>query len=90
MTSSSKQSLVSTFPNPNKGQFTINYQSESVGAGTITVSNAQGKVVYQESFVKSTEEFSNQLSLSGLPKGIYIVTITAGNEVPVNTKITIY
>lgn len=85
-----KQGLVSTYPNPNSGQFTINYQSETVGAGTLTVSNAQGKVVHQESFIKSTEEFSNQLSLTGLPKGIYIVTITTGNEAPVNTKITIY
>ncbi len=86
----SKQSLVATYPNPSNGQFTINYQSETVGVGTITISNSHGKVVHQQSFVKSTEEFSNQLNLQALPKGIYIVTITTGNDVPVNTKITIY
>lgn len=80
---------IATYPNPSKGEFTIDFASKSMGSGSITVSNSHGKVVFQETFSKSEQQLSRRLNLTGLPKGIYIVRVYVDNDIPVNSKISI-
>lgn len=80
---------IATYPNPSNGDFTINYSSQLTGNGLITVANAQGEVVYQEVVSKPQEILSQRLTLSELPRGIYIVRVSIGNEAPVTSKISI-
>jgi len=80
---------IATYPNPSKGEFTIDFASKSMGSGSITVSNSHGKIVFQETFSKSEQQLSRRLNLTGLPKGIYIVRVYVDNDIPVNSKISI-
>ena len=70
----------STSNTNNNNQTTIS-QSASQTA-VVTITDLNGKTVYSETFTVDTENGSNvKLNPSSkLPKGMYIVTVTVGNE----------
>jgi hypothetical protein len=81
---------LSAYPNPTNGALTLDFASETLGNGIITVANSHGEVVFQKPISKAQEILSQRVNLSELPKGIYIVRISIGNEAPVTSKISIY
>ena len=65
----------------NNNQTSIAAQNTSSTA-VVTITDLNGKTVYNETFTVDTENGSNiKLNPSSkLPKGMYIVTVTVGNE----------
>ncbi len=69
-------SLISIFPNPSNGKFQI--KSTGADIRKLEIYNALGKVIYSNS--KFNRQESNEIDLSGYPKGIYFVKIFDGEK----------
>lgn len=70
----SSVNALSVYPNPNKGQFSLNLPEEDC---EIAVYNAIGQQVFQQSNVKSKTTFS----IEGLDDGMYFGTVKSTNAV---------
>lgn len=62
-------------PNPNEGNFILNYSSESTGSVYLTIYNSNGSRVYKEQFNKNNKSIKHQFSLSKLQNGNYFFNI---------------
>lgn len=69
---------VSFYPNPNGGNFTLRYKSESLDMIDITVSDMNGRKVYNER-VAATGTVLRNIELNE-PSGTYILTLQQGNK----------
>jgi hypothetical protein len=58
-------------PNPNNGAFSVLFNTR-MGAGSITIQNIMGQVVFSKTIPENTE--TNELLLDKISKGIYFVT----------------
>jgi hypothetical protein len=67
---------VSVFPNPSSGKFTVALSGGCVNA--IDIYTVTGEKVYTGSTVKSQK--SQEIDLSGFPKGIYLISIYDGKD----------
>lgn len=72
-------SHLSVYPNPNNGQFIVNYNTNSNKPCKLSVFNMYGQEVYRNSF---TGNFQRQLSIGELGSGVYqlIISSDQGNE----------
>lgn len=78
---------ISIYPNPNNGNFTINYQPEINKINSVRIIDLLGKeVFYSDKIMLETNLYN--VRLHGLKPGIYIVSIMSDNEV-YNQKIKI-
>lgn len=71
---------LNVYPNPNKGQFTLNVTTENTTDLRISITNVQG----QELFVKNNFDNVNVINETiniGNVKGVYFVNIITNNEV---------
>ena len=73
------------YPNPNNGQFTIDYTSAGSETITIEVISVAGSKVARKSWNVNAGNNRQQLDLSEFPKGFYIVRV-ASPEGYVNIK----
>ena len=73
-TDENSMSNVNLYPNPNKGQFTLNLPEEN---SEILVFNAMGKQVYQQ----SNAQGMTTLNLESLSNGMYYVTVKSASAV---------
>jgi hypothetical protein len=64
------------YPNPNNGQFTLEF-SETNQNILVEVFDIMGKKVYS----KNSSVSINQINIAEQPKGIYLVKVTANNQV---------
>jgi subtilisin-like proprotein convertase family protein len=67
------------YPNPNKGNFTVEFAPQSAEVVKIYVHDILGKTVYSNSFA-STDSFSQNIQLLNVSAGIYLVTIIDGDR----------
>lgn len=67
------------YPNPNKGSFTIQFNSDSNSEIKILVHDMLGKNVYNASF-ENTTEFNQNIQIPNLASGVYLVTIIDGEK----------
>lgn len=61
--------------NPNEGNFTLNYFSESTGSVYLAIYNSNGIRVYKKQFNKNNKSIKQQFSLSKLQSGKYYFNI---------------
>jgi subtilisin-like proprotein convertase family protein len=66
-------------PNPNKGNFTVQFDSNTNSGVTITVHDLLGRKVYGNEF-ESTACFNQHIQLPAVQAGIYIVKILDGDR----------
>lgn len=68
-----KISELNVFPNPSKGEFNVQFNSNETKISTISVLDLQGRIVYSE--IQSIFEGANQipLDLTGTDAGIYLL-----------------
>lgn len=67
------------YPNPSKGIFTIELDSKANNI-SYTVYNMEGKLVAQNSVSHTSGKFSQQINLSHLPSGVYLIQVNNGSE----------
>jgi len=67
---------LSVFPNPNKGVFTIEAYLENPGDFTIEIYSLVGKRILVEAVV-SKQWYRNDLNLTNINKGIYLIRLTS-------------
>jgi subtilisin-like proprotein convertase family protein len=75
------------YPNPNNGNFNINFTSESLEEVLVSVHDIRGRQVYNKSF-SNNAIFNENIQLNNVSSGIYIVTVKNG-ERKENKKIVI-
>lgn len=66
-------------PNPNKGSFTIQFESKSNEGVKVFVHDILGKKVYENTF-ESTSDFNQNIQLQNVSAGIYLVTVVDGER----------
>jgi len=79
---------INVYPNPNNGRFNLRFTSEKNNDVTIGVRNLVGQLVYEKKLNGFTGDFNEELNLSDLGKGVYIVNV----ETPTtkqNTKVVV-
>lgn len=67
------------FPNPSNGLVTLNYVSNKESLVSVSIINMLGALVYSENGTNKTGVYSYELDLSNLPRGVYMVNVTANN-----------
>ncbi|HOT14378.1 MAG TPA: C1 family peptidase [Bacteroidales bacterium] len=63
------------FPNPGKGVFTVHYKSDYTERLKIRIFGINGTLVYQSNEYKTPQEFSKQINLNKLSKGVYFINV---------------
>lgn len=81
--------LLSVYPNPNNGNFTVTFFSAGKESYTIELTNALGQVVYKEQMKDFSGKYTKQLSVEPFGKGIYMLNLTNANHETVK-KIVVY
>ena len=77
--SEDEQLSFSIYPNPNNGQFRIEASSTENKATTLSVKDVLGKTILSES-VNLVNNFSKDMDLSQLTKGVYFIHLSATNS----------
>ena len=67
----------SLYPNPNKGNFTIQFDSNSTNDIEILVNDIRGRIIYQRTYSNSGIFFQN-IQLDTIQAGVYLVSIKDG------------
>lgn len=74
------------FPNPNNGNFTVNYFLLNGKNGVLEIFNTEGQQVYKHNLPRYT--YMQNINLKNLHSGIYALRIQCGNK-SITKKITI-
>ncbi|MCB0700699.1 MAG: T9SS type A sorting domain-containing protein [Chitinophagaceae bacterium] len=69
-----EEGIVTMYPNPNTGSFTISVSSTNSTVSNIEVMDIMGKVVYSEDITKSSK--THDISIPNIPTGVYSVKIS--------------
>jgi len=67
------------YPNPNKGSFTVQFDSKSGNEIKVGVNDISGRQIFNRSY-QNTGLFSENLKLDNLQSGIYLVTVQDGDR----------
>lgn len=87
VTASHLSEEIQLYPNPNSGKFMINTARVNPERIEITVTDLFGKKIIDNVYNTEGSEFKKEFDISGLPAGVYFVSIQKGNEI-INKKIT--
>ena len=71
------QELTSIYPNPNNGEFNIEFSSNSLNNIIVDIYDIRGRIIFNKIFEK-TNSFSQKLNIGKVSKGIYIISINDG------------
>lgn len=69
------------YPNPNDGQFKLNFNLKEKGNTEIAIFDLNGKEIYREQLNDFSGSYSKDVSLQSQPKGLYILKISQGDKV---------
>lgn len=69
----------SLYPNPNNGNFTIKFDSNSNNDINVVAHDIRGRQVYTKSF-KNSSIFNEEIQLNNVEAGIYLITIQDGDK----------
>jgi subtilisin-like proprotein convertase family protein len=73
------ESSFAIFPNPNSGNFSIQYTSPTAGDVAVTVHDIRGRKVFENKYT-NTGMFMQNIALNNAETGIYLVTVQDGNK----------
>jgi len=72
----SSEDQLAIFPNPNKGEFTIELIGESYGNVEVRIYDISGTLVYHQNGIDATQGFSRKINITNYPQGMYFVKVT--------------
>ncbi len=64
------------YPNPNKGEFTLTFDSKS-GKVNVEIFDIRGRMIYNKDY-NASGTFNQQINLNNVSKGIYLVKVKDG------------
>jgi hypothetical protein len=67
------------YPNPNNGDFTIQFDSASSNEIVVNVNDIRGRAIFSNTY-QSTGLFNENIKLNNLQAGIYLITVQDGNR----------
>lgn len=67
------------YPNPNNGNFTVRFDSNSGNDVKIGVHDMRGRLVFEKSY-QNTGTFNQNIQLNNVQSGIYMVTVQDGDR----------
>ncbi|MBT8245217.1 MAG: T9SS type A sorting domain-containing protein [Winogradskyella sp.] len=67
------------FPNPNKGEFTLQFNSNSGKDVNVNIYDISGKLVFENKY-DSVSRFNKQIELNNVSTGVYIMKVTDGEK----------
>lgn len=68
---------LNVYPNPNKGSFNIELQSDSSSVINVSVTDLRGRQIFDRKFANNGT-FNQTINLENTQSGVYLVTITDG------------
>ena len=68
------------YPNPNKGNFTVQFNSASNDDVNITVHDIRGRVIFDNQYTNNSGLFSQNIELENAQSGVYLVSIENGQR----------
>lgn len=66
------------FPNPNNGEFTVNYFLSNGKSGLLTIFNMEGQKVFEMKLPRYT--YMQNVTIKTLPPGVYALRIQSGDK----------
>jgi hypothetical protein len=87
--SSMISNMISVFPVPNDGRFTLSLDGAYTGEISIIVQDLVGRTLVHSMYQKQSESMQIPFNLS-LEKGLYLISVLFGNDEKVTTRIMIY
>ncbi|MCH8902697.1 MAG: T9SS type A sorting domain-containing protein [Bacteroidetes bacterium] len=81
-------STFEVYPNPNNGQFTIEFNSVNSTDIQLNIFNMIGESIYSETLLSIQGNYKNLLDLSDLSKGVYTIELIS-NEGKINRNLII-
>lgn len=69
----------SLYPNPNKGDFTVNFRSTSNSDINIVVNDLRGRKIFAKKYT-NTGIFNQKLQLNNIQAGVYLITVQDGAQ----------
>ncbi|MEM6964048.1 MAG: T9SS type A sorting domain-containing protein [Bacteroidota bacterium] len=69
------------FPNPIQDDLNVTFESEWKGTLNIQLTDTKGKVIWTQFFEKNEDVLQQTFGATQLPKGVYSLTISNGNEI---------
>jgi subtilisin-like proprotein convertase family protein len=70
---------LSVYPNPNRGNFTVKFNSTTQNKVGITIHDMQGRRIFDNNF-DNTGLFSQNIQLDNAQTGVYLVTVRDGDR----------
>jgi hypothetical protein len=80
-------SNVNVYPNPTSGIFTISLVNANFGQLNITITDIQGKEVFNFSDKNIAGDYTKEVSLEDLAKGIYYIRINSAEDIKIQKLI---
>lgn len=74
------EGVAEVYPNPANEYFTISLENDYLGTLTISLMDMEGKVVQQPQLIKSERNFSHQLHVKMLARGLVFILIEYGEH----------
>ncbi len=65
----------SLYPNPNKGEFSLSFNSQSGENIDVAVHDISGRLVHSKKY-NATSTFKENISLNNVSTGMYLITVT--------------
>lgn len=72
---------MTVYPNPNQGNFSIEFMHEIIGAGELAIYDMAGRTVHRQFFSKDGSFYTLKVNTAGLAEGLYTVDIRLPNKV---------
>jgi hypothetical protein len=69
------------YPNPSKGQFTLEINIPGKEKAELIISDINGKIVHSEQIMESNEKLTKEIDLSKYGKGMYSIRLNKGGKV---------
>ena len=84
-----ESSTISIYPNPNNGQFTLNFSTVELMNYTIKLHDANGKLVFENELKNFIGNYSKEVDVTKNGKGEYFLSITNSKNQKIE-KVIVY
>lgn len=72
--------VMSVYPNPSKGQFTLQSNTTEIRQLDMSIINSTGRLIKSKSISNNSGTFKENIDLSTYPKGIYFIKLLNGSN----------